>query len=180
MKTKKSKDIPDADWANAPDITAWQEAAAKAREEWAKKQLEKINKPKTLAPTLAPKLDFVTLTPRNSNFMEHFNLAKNLQMVDVGETDNCILVTFDSGVLSIDFIDKTLEILPHDSGRVIDYHILVPQKLSSLYCLKPNDEDAGLSSCIFVLAGENRTFEYLITPRFDSTTFSFELEFHHA
>ena len=182
MKTKKSKDIPEDEWGNAPPIDKWFEEAVKARVQIKREQ---IRLPSRLPPkveitsTTGGFRDFNSCRPANIDHQEHFSLAKGLLINDIGVQDGCICIALLGGELNIDFVDKTLEIEPHSNGKVIDYHAPVPQKLTEVFIYKPT-ADSGITSCIFVIQGENQTFEYLLTPRIDSVSFSFHLEFNHA
>lgn len=183
MQTKKSKDIPDHEWGNTPDLNEWVKKAQNARADEIKAKVI----PRTKIDT--SKIDAVTIKavepsdfrPANQNFAEHFNLARGLQIHDIGVNDNCIFVSLLGGMLSIDFVDKTLEIQPHKDGKIIDYHLAIPEALSEVFVYKPTPE-SGIQSCIFVVKGDNNTYEYLVTPRHNSLTYSFHLEFeaHHA
>lgn len=182
MKTKKSKDIPEDEWGNAPPIDKWFEEAVKAR---AQIKREQIRLPSRLPPkveitnTVGTSIDFNSCRPANNDHQEHFSLAKGLLINDIGVQDGCICIALLGGELNVDFVDKTLEIEPHSNGKIIDYHTPVPQKLTEVFIYKPT-ADSGITSCIFVIQGENQTFEYLLTPRIDSVSFSFHLEFNHA
>lgn len=178
MQTKKSKDIPDHEWGNAPDLNQWVKKAQSARVEEMK---GKIIPPRMTDTVAMEGLDFGGFRPVNSNYAEHFNLARGLQIHDIGVNDNCIFVSLLGGMLSIDFVDKTLEIQPHKDGKIIDYHLAMPEALSEVFVYKPTPE-SGIQSCIFVVKGDNHTYEYLVTPRLDSLTYGFHMEFeaHHA
>lgn len=182
MKTKKSQDIPDEEWGNTPTLDKWFDGALKAR---AQIRREQVRLPSRLSPkleitnTAEGSIDFNSCRPANNDHQEHFSLAKGLLINDIGVQDGCICIALLGGELNVDFVDKTLEIEPHENGRVIDYHNPMPQKLTEVFVYKPT-ADSGITSCIFVIQGENQTFEYLLTPRIDSVSFSFHLEFNHA
>ena len=178
MQTKLSKDIPELEWNNAPTFDEWMAEAQKVRSTPLPQEPFKI---KTINPNLVKtaNIDFDSCRPINLDHAEHFSLAKGLQIVDVGVQDGCIFVNLLGGELNVDFADKKLEIEPHANGEVIDYHIIVPQKLKEVFVYKPNP-DTGITSCIFVIRGENKDFEYLLTPSIGTLTFSFHLEFNHA
>jgi len=173
MRTRKSSNIPDAEWVGAPNLGDWINQA----------QAERSKKASGLRIDAPPvtRFDYGEFKPANTDYMEHFDMARGLRIQDVGVNDNCIFVSLLGGVLTVDFIDKTLSVEPHQNGQVIDYHIAVPETLGDVFSYKPTDT-SGISACIFVIKGENRVYEYLISPRIDSITFSFYLEFeaHHA
>jgi hypothetical protein len=173
MRTRKSSNIPDAEWVEAPNLSDWIDQAQKER-------LQKTIRKHIDAPQ-AKRLDFGEFKPANRDYMEHFDMARGLRIQDVGVNDNCIFVSLLGGVLTVDFVDKTLSVEPHQNGQVIDYHIAVPETLGEVFSYKPTDT-SGISACIFVIKGENHVYEYLISPTVNSTTFSFHLEFeaHHA
>jgi hypothetical protein len=170
---KKSSNIPDAEWVGAPNLSDWINQA----------QIERAQKATKLAMDSPPvkRLDFDEFKPVNMDYMEHFDMARGLRIQDVGVNDNCIFVSLLGGVLTVDFVDKTLSVEPHQNGQVIDYHIAVPETLGEVFSYKPTDT-SGISACIFVIKGENHVYEYLISPTVNSTTFSFHLEFeaHHG
>ena len=178
MQTEKSKDIPDHEWGNTPDLNEWVKKAQSARADEIKAKIIPPPKTDTSAMRTVEPSDF---RPANQNFAEHFNLARGLKIHDIGVNDNCIFVGLHGGMLSIDFVDKTLDIQPHREGRIIDYHTPMPEALSEVFVYKPTPE-SGLYACIFVVKGENQTYEYLITPSTSSLTYSFHLEFeaHHG
>lgn len=174
MRTRKSSNIPDAEWVGAPNLGDWINQA----------QAERSKKASGLridAPPVVKRLDFGEFKPVNMDYMKHFDMARGLRIQDVGVNDNCIFVSLLGGVLTVDFVDKTLSVEPHQNGQVIDYHIAVPETLGEVFSYKPTDT-SKISACIFVIKGENHVYEYLISPRFDSITFSFHLEFeaHHG
>ena len=177
MQTKMSKDIPENEWNNAPTIDEWMAEAQKVRSTPRPQEPFKI---KTVNPNLVKTatIDFDSCRPINPDHAEHFSLAKGLQIVDVGVLDGSISVRLLGGELSIEFVDEKLEIEPHANGQVIDYHIIVPQKLKEVFVYKPNP-DTGITSCIFVIRGENKDFEYLLTPTIGTLTFSFDLLFSY-
>lgn len=173
MRTRKSSNIPDAEWVGAPNLGDWIDQA----------QAERSKKASGLRIDAPPvtRLDYGEFKPANTDYMKHFDMARGLRIQDVGVNDNCIFVSLLGGVLTVDFVDKTLLIEPHQNGQVIDYHIAVPETLGEVFSYKPRDT-SGISACIFVIKGENHVYEYLISPTVNSTTFSFHLEFeaHHA
>lgn len=179
MQTKMSKDIPENEWGNTPPLEKWFEEAQKARANIRAKEQLKMKEQLLKKPLMDATIDFDSCKPINHDHAEHFRLAKGLQIVDIGVQDGCICVSLLGGELNVDFADKRLEIEPHSNGRVIDYHITMPQKLKEVFVYKPNP-DTGITSCIFVIRGENHDYEYLLTPSIDTLTFSFHMEFNHA
>lgn len=178
MKTKMSKDIPEDEWGNTPPLEKWFEEAQKARADIRAKEQLRMKEQLIKKPLINSTIDFDSCRPTNPDHAEHFSLAKGLQIVDVGVLDGSISVRLLGGELSIEFVDEKLEIEPHANGQVIDYHIIVPQKLNEVFVYKPNP-DTGITSCIFVIRGENKDFEYLLTPTIGTLTFSFHLLFSY-
>lgn len=174
MQTRKSKDIPEEQWGGVPDLSGWVQAANAAR-----KGVMYNVKIDPVEITTEPRLAG-TFKPINENYREHFDMARGREMYDIGSNGNLILVALAGGLLTVEFIDATLEIVPHRNGEVIDYHTLTADKLKDVFAYEPTA--STIESRILTFQGQYANYEYLISPTVATLTLAFHLEFeeHHA
>jgi hypothetical protein len=106
---------------------------------------------------------FDTFKP-SGDWIDSFNKARHQIVQDIGIAGNKLIVTLNSGWLTISFFED-VRIEPHSHGAILDYHHFNYQTLDTMHSYIP--KDGSLSSCIFVFGCNNGgfTFEYLITPQ---------------
>ena len=159
---RKSHEIPDMEWGQAPNLQEWID---KSMEERKAQQKNAFNTTKNI---------FSSLRPTNPDYLAEFNRAKGGTLQDIGVSDGVIWASMAHGDLLIDFVSKKMLIEPHEDGMVIGFHRFDNETLKDITSYIPSV--AGLTSCIFAFACENKIFEYLIQPQ-GADTLLFTLKF---
>ena len=160
---RKSKDIPEKEWGNAPNLQDWISGSSGARKE-------------IVANTGKAALDyrFSTLKP-NHDYSTHFNKARGLRILDCGVNDNVLVISLHGGTcLSTYFKDPRITLVPHRAGMIIDFHEFNNEELVELKSFVP--AVVGIPSCLFVIGTDNGDFEYLIEMG-DASTLEFEIQY---
>lgn len=173
MKTKKSHEIPDAQWGQTPNLQEW------IKESKAERDRQKFTMKVKTNPVLESSLPniFKTFKPNNEDYKDEFSKAKHRVVHDIGVNDNLIVASLTRGDLVIKFNDPTIFIEPHEGGMVVSYHQFTGiHTLTDLSSFVPNDH-SGLESCIFSFVCNNRSFEYLIQPTVATRSLDFQLTF---
>ena len=177
MQTKKSHEIPEAQWGQTPNLQEWikESKAERDRQQAEMKVTMDLGGLKTTTVSTVPDI-FKSLKPNNQDFRIHFSKAQHKVLTDIGVNGNMIVVGLSDGDLVVEFTDPAITIEPHENGMIVDYHQFgVAHTLTDVTSYIPSN--SGLRSCLFAFICNNRTFEYVIQPSASAQSLDFFLTF---
>ena len=179
--TKKSHEIPDEQWGQAPDLSSWQSAATDARLQQMKEMAKRLDVAAAQRNTYA--IAQKTFACRDQYSANKFQNIKGMTILDIGASGHLLEVALGNTVsdpkpllqLRIVMADPSAVFIPVFRNREIDYHeVGINQYLGDMNCVVAD----GISPTL-IIRSQNKVYEYQVHETLHAlSTYEFNIWFN--